>query len=209
MVMSKQTAHRKTTKTPKRNRMQQRATDEQRDLIQRGADMEGRSVTDFMLAAAQEKAVRIIESMDIIRLNAEESRRFVEALGRRRRTNLTSTSSQRSVITTASFSISDMTFFRIERLGEQNRAAFSCGVEPLDHYLKAVATQDMRRGLATCFVAIHPTQARLKVTTHFRQQASKSRNTRKRKMSGAITASPPRFWGVSPVQQSSSIMAKA
>lgn len=49
-----------------------------------------------------------------------------------------------------------MTFFRIERLGEQNRAAFSCGVEPLDHYLKAVATQDMRRGLATCFVAIHP-----------------------------------------------------
>lgn len=80
MVMPKQTAQRKATKTPKRNRMQQRATDEQRDLIQRGADMEGRSVTDFMLAAAQEKAVRIIESMDIIRLNAEESRRFVEAL---------------------------------------------------------------------------------------------------------------------------------
>ena len=60
--------------------MQQRATDEQRDLIQRGADIEGRSVTDFMLAAAQEKALRIIESMQAIRLNTEESRLFVEAL---------------------------------------------------------------------------------------------------------------------------------
>jgi uncharacterized protein (DUF1778 family) len=60
--------------------MQQRATDEQRDLIKRGAEIEGRSVTDFMLASAQEKAMRIIESMETIRLNAEESRRFVEAL---------------------------------------------------------------------------------------------------------------------------------
>ena len=78
--MPKSTAHRTTAKPPKRNRMQQRATDEQRDLIQRGADIEGRSVTDFMIAAAQEKAVRIIESMESIRLNAEESRRLAEAL---------------------------------------------------------------------------------------------------------------------------------
>jgi len=60
--------------------MQQRATDEQRDLIQRAAGIEGRSVTDFMLAAAQEKAVRIIESMETIRLNADESRLLFEAL---------------------------------------------------------------------------------------------------------------------------------
>jgi uncharacterized protein (DUF1778 family) len=78
--MIKPTAPRKAAKTPKRHRMQQRATDEQRDLIQRGADLEGRSVTDFMIAAAQEKAVRIIESMETIRLNAEESRLLAEAL---------------------------------------------------------------------------------------------------------------------------------
>ena len=70
----------KSTKTPKRHRMQQRATNVQRDLIQRGAEIEGRSVTNFMLAAAQEKAVRIIESMQAIQLNAEESRLFTEAL---------------------------------------------------------------------------------------------------------------------------------
>ncbi len=49
-----------------------------------------------------------------------------------------------------------MTVFRIEPLGDHDRAAFSCGVAALDHYLKAVATQDMRRGLANCFVAIDP-----------------------------------------------------
>ena len=57
-----------------------RATDEQRALIQRGVGLEGRSITDFILAAAQEKAMRVIQSMETIRLNAEESRRFAEAL---------------------------------------------------------------------------------------------------------------------------------
>jgi uncharacterized protein (DUF1778 family) len=78
--MSKLTAQKKAVKVPKRHRMQQRATEEQRALIQRGAELEGRSVTDFMLAAAQEKAMRIIESMEIIRLNAGESRLLAEAL---------------------------------------------------------------------------------------------------------------------------------
>jgi uncharacterized protein (DUF1778 family) len=67
-------------KPPKCNCLQLRATDEQRALIQRSADLEGRSITDFILAAAQEKAMRIIESMEAIRLNAVESRRFAEAL---------------------------------------------------------------------------------------------------------------------------------
>jgi ribosomal protein S18 acetylase RimI-like enzyme len=49
-----------------------------------------------------------------------------------------------------------MAAFRIERLAGQDRSDFSCGVAALDHYLKAVATQDMRRGFATCFVAIDP-----------------------------------------------------
>ena len=47
-----------------------------------------------------------------------------------------------------------MSVFRIEPLGDQDRAVFSCGVPALDHYLKAVASQDIRRGLAKCFVAI-------------------------------------------------------
>jgi predicted GNAT family N-acyltransferase len=42
----------------------------------------------------------------------------------------------------------------IEPLGDRhNRAAFSCGVEALDSYLRTQATQDLRRHAAATFVA--------------------------------------------------------
>ncbi len=45
--------------------------------------------------------------------------------------------------------------FRVEPLSEtHNRSAFSCGQEPLDRYFKTQASQDLRRRMATCFVAI-------------------------------------------------------
>src|SRR5579885_3118549 len=45
--------------------------------------------------------------------------------------------------------------FIVEPLGRaHDRAAFSCGVESLDQYLKTQATQDMRRYLAAVFVLI-------------------------------------------------------
>ncbi len=46
--------------------------------------------------------------------------------------------------------------FRIERLAGHGRAEFACGVPALDRYFKTVASQDARRGLATCFVALDP-----------------------------------------------------
>ncbi|MBC8165069.1 MAG: GNAT family N-acetyltransferase [Bryobacteraceae bacterium] len=42
--------------------------------------------------------------------------------------------------------------FHIEPLGDHDRAAFSCGVEPLDRYLKQQASQDARRNVAVPFV---------------------------------------------------------
>lgn len=50
-----------------------------------------------------------------------------------------------------------MSAFRIEPLGGEDRTVFSCGMPALDHYLKNVATQDIRRGLAKCFIAIDQT----------------------------------------------------
>lgn len=45
--------------------------------------------------------------------------------------------------------------FRIEALGSaHDRAGFSCGVEPLDRYLKTQASQDVRRRVSNCFVAV-------------------------------------------------------
>lgn len=45
--------------------------------------------------------------------------------------------------------------FRIEALsGEHDRSQFTSGSDPLDRYLRQQASQDMKRRVATCFVAI-------------------------------------------------------
>jgi ribosomal protein S18 acetylase RimI-like enzyme len=48
-----------------------------------------------------------------------------------------------------------MSRFRVTLLqGELDRSAFSSGSAPLDRYLKEQVTQDMRRRIAACFVAL-------------------------------------------------------
>jgi len=43
--------------------------------------------------------------------------------------------------------------FRVEPLGRaHDRAAFSCGIEPLDNYLQKQAGQDVAKRVAVCFV---------------------------------------------------------
>lgn len=45
--------------------------------------------------------------------------------------------------------------FRVEVLrAEHDRKAFSCGVEPLDRYFREQATQDIRRRVSACYVAV-------------------------------------------------------
>lgn len=45
--------------------------------------------------------------------------------------------------------------FRVEPLNERHdRATFVCGEEALDRYLRTQATQDIRRRIASCFVAV-------------------------------------------------------
>lgn len=47
--------------------------------------------------------------------------------------------------------------FQVEPLGKQHdRAAFSCGEESLDHYLKTQAAQDLRRKANAVFVMTRP-----------------------------------------------------
>lgn len=49
-------------------------------VVKRAAEIQGRSVSDFVVAAAQEAAHRTIEETDIIRLSVEDQRRLAEAL---------------------------------------------------------------------------------------------------------------------------------
>ena len=65
--MPKVSAQRKARVPAKRRRLEARVTDEQRELFQRAADLQGR-------------AVQTIESMSIIRLTAEQSLKMAEAM---------------------------------------------------------------------------------------------------------------------------------
>ena len=50
--------------------------------------------------------------------------------------------------------------FRISLLGDNhNRAGFSCGSEPLDRYFSQQVTQDVRRRITACFVALDAVDA--------------------------------------------------
>jgi ribosomal protein S18 acetylase RimI-like enzyme len=44
--------------------------------------------------------------------------------------------------------------FVVEPLGKQDRSGFSCGIEALDHYFRRQVTQDIRRRVTACYVAI-------------------------------------------------------
>uniref|UniRef100_I2PYG3 DUF1778 domain-containing protein n=1 Tax=Desulfovibrio sp. U5L TaxID=596152 RepID=I2PYG3_9BACT len=61
-------------------RLEARLPREVHALLKRAADLQGRSLTDFVVAAASEAARRAIEDMEIIRLAAADQRRLAEAL---------------------------------------------------------------------------------------------------------------------------------
>jgi uncharacterized protein (DUF1778 family) len=49
-------------------------------IVKRAAELQGRSVSDFVVAAAQEAAHRTIEETYLIRLSVEDQARFAEIL---------------------------------------------------------------------------------------------------------------------------------
>ena len=61
-------------------RLEARITTDQKALIQRAAELEGRSVTDYVVSSVQDAAKRTVEAHDLLVLSAAESRAFVDAL---------------------------------------------------------------------------------------------------------------------------------
>ena len=61
-------------------RLEARITAAQKALIQRAAELEGRSVTDYVVSSVQDAAKRTVEAHDVIVLSAAQSRAFVDAL---------------------------------------------------------------------------------------------------------------------------------
>jgi len=49
-------------------------------IVKRAAELQGRSLSDFVVAAAQEAAFRTIDEAQIIRLSIEDQQRFIQLL---------------------------------------------------------------------------------------------------------------------------------
>lgn len=64
----------------KSSRLEARITAEQKELIERAAGYQGRTVSDFVVNTVQEAAKAVIRDHEVLRLNRSQSRAFVETL---------------------------------------------------------------------------------------------------------------------------------
>src|ERR1700681_749274 len=71
---------RRKTASAKTYRFDARLNEEQKILIQRAADLEGRTMTDFVLHSAEDAAERTIQERAILIASARETEMFVNAL---------------------------------------------------------------------------------------------------------------------------------
>jgi uncharacterized protein (DUF1778 family) len=80
--MSGAAARRKVARaaTSKVFRFDARLNRDQRVLIERAAELEGRTMTDFVLHSAQAAAERTIQEHAILTLSARETKSFVDAI---------------------------------------------------------------------------------------------------------------------------------
>ena len=73
-------AQRSSYKTKKTERLEARVNRQQKALLQRAADLSGRSLTDFILSASQQAANKVLREYEVITLTAQQSKKFVHAL---------------------------------------------------------------------------------------------------------------------------------
>jgi uncharacterized protein (DUF1778 family) len=73
----------RTTQAPRTTRvarLEARITREALAVVRRAAEIQGRSVSDFVVAAAQEVAQKAVTEIEVIRLSREAQEKFVELL---------------------------------------------------------------------------------------------------------------------------------
>jgi len=61
-------------------RLEARTTPDQKALFKRAADLQGRTLSDFIVQAASDTATRVVEQHHVISLTAQEQESFVKAL---------------------------------------------------------------------------------------------------------------------------------
>ncbi len=73
-------ASRSTSGRTRAERLEARVTADQKKLIERAAALQGRTLTDFVLASVQDAARRAIEEHSQLALSVRDSEAFVDAL---------------------------------------------------------------------------------------------------------------------------------
>jgi uncharacterized protein (DUF1778 family) len=68
--------------TSKPARLEARVTSEQKRLIEHAAELEGRTITDFVVASVASAARQVIQDHDTLKLTARDREVFVQALMR-------------------------------------------------------------------------------------------------------------------------------
>ncbi len=68
------------TDTTRNARLEARIAPKALAIVRRAAELQGRSVSDFVVSAAHDAAQRAIEDAQLIRLSIDEQQRFVELL---------------------------------------------------------------------------------------------------------------------------------
>ncbi|MBZ9957376.1 MULTISPECIES: DUF1778 domain-containing protein [unclassified Mesorhizobium] len=69
-----------TNQLTRTSRLEARISPDMLSVVKRAAEIQGRSVSDFVVSAAQEAAQRTIEEVAIIRLSIEDQLALVEAI---------------------------------------------------------------------------------------------------------------------------------
>ena len=67
-------------KAPRLERLEARISKAQKTLFLRAATVQGRSLTDFLIASVQEAAERALRTHDVLTLSERDRKIFVEAL---------------------------------------------------------------------------------------------------------------------------------
>ena len=67
-------------KQTQNERFGSRVTAEEKAILQQAADLESRSLTDFVMSSAHERAIKVIKEHEQITLSQKDSKLFIHAL---------------------------------------------------------------------------------------------------------------------------------
>lgn len=67
-------------RSTRKARLEARVTEAQKSRFERAASVQGRSVTDFIVSAADEAATRILREQEVLTLSERDCKTFVTAL---------------------------------------------------------------------------------------------------------------------------------